>query len=517
MKGGDILSRIVERRRERLRGKGPGDGPLQGLDRELYGRGRLGGDRVRAFPGPLICEVKRRSPSRGEIKANLNPLDQARTYLREGASAVSVLTEQDHFGGSLEDLVSVRRAFPDLPILRKDFLLEPEDVAVSWRLGADAILLIAGVLPFEDLARLLDEARRFGLAALVEVHSREEVEKIRPLTPALVGINCRDLRTFQVDLLRPAALVDHLDWPARIVFESGVFTREDALVARESGCSSLLVGEAAVRNPRCIPGLAAAMEEPLPVRTGGRFSFWRYCAQRRREGSEETTSVQARPLVKICGITNREDAALARDLGADLLGLVYADSPREAPEGLAGELAGFLGVPLVGVVVEGPEPGGAGATPGNRAGFRRALQDLESGALAAVQLHGHSPGGEISSLAWPAFKALRPSSPGEVHRLMSRCSGPRVLVDAHHRQLAGGTGEAVAEEVMVEVSRFLRDERRGALWLAGGLGPDTVAAVVERWKPELIDASSRLEERPGKKDQFLLEAFFRALERGGVW
>ncbi|SIQ38496.1 indole-3-glycerol phosphate synthase [Alkalispirochaeta americana] len=514
MTGGDILSRIVARRRERLRGTGPDDGPLQGLDRELYARGRLGGDQIRAFPGPLICEVKRRSPSRGDIKANLNPLEQAKTYFRKGASAVSVLTEQDHFGGALADIVSVRRALPDLPILRKDFLLEPEDVAVSWNLGADAVLLIAGVLSFDALARLMEEARRFGLAALVEVHTREEVEKIRPLAPALVGINCRDLRTFQVDLLRPAELMDYVDWPAKIVFESGIFTREDALVARESGCSSLLVGEAAVRDPHCIPALAAVMSKASSDRGARPVPFWRYCARRRAHRVVAAGPGRARPLVKICGITNGEDALLAQDLGADILGLVYAESPRRAPEGLAREMAGLLSVPLVGVVVEGPEPAGFGANPANARGLEQARKDLEEGALAAIQFHGQSSGENISSLAWPAFKAVRPSSPQDARHLLSRCAGPRVLVDAYDRHRSGGTGTAVSEEVLAAVCDLFGERFRGALWLAGGLSPDTVGAVIERWHPELIDASSRLEERVGKKSGQLLESFFRALETG---
>ncbi|TVR74249.1 MAG: bifunctional indole-3-glycerol phosphate synthase/phosphoribosylanthranilate isomerase [Spirochaetaceae bacterium] len=530
----DILQRIVARRRERLAGTGPGDGPRQGLAAgapTAAAPGRTGQSR-RAFPAPIICEIKRRSPSRGAFAEMPDPVEQARRYRDGGARALSILTEQDHFGGSLADLVAVRRAFPEPAILRKDFLLTPEDLEVSREFGADAVLLIAGVLDAPTLAEMHRYARELGLAALVEIHNREELESIRPLSPPLVGINARNLRTFRVDLLEPLALAEEIDWEASLVFESGLFHREDALLAREGRFSSLLVGEAVMRDPGRIRELAEVMER---VEDREPSRFWSWCARRRGEkridGEESSSREEALPgvpLVKICGITNREDALLARDLGADMLGLVYAKSPRRAPAGLARELAERVGLPLVGVVVEsGPRTSGprtaaprtaATHTSGddiareNEQGLARAQADLDAGFLSALQLHGDAPVERIREYGWPSYKAVRPSSPEEARRLIGAFHGPRILVDAFHRELAGGTGLPVNGEVLEAVLEALRERPQGELWLAGGLGPESVVPALERWRPELVDASSALESSPGRKDPLLMERFFAALK-----
>lgn len=524
----DILQHIVARRRERLSGSGLGDGPTQGLDL------RSGRTKTRTplpFPAPVICEIKRRSPSRGAFAEELDPVEQARRYRATGARAVSILTEQDHFGGSLEDLVAVRGAFTDLAILRKDFLLNEKDLEVSKAAGADAVLLIAAILTPSKLAQLLAAAAQLGLVALVEVHNGTELETIRALRPPVVGINSRDLRTFRVDLFGPPALAATIDWPATLVFESGIFNREDALLARDAGFHAVLVGEAVMRDPERIPMLTSAMEEPRvrPPRTGSRLpTFWSWCALHtsRTRGATRTSSPghaestphadgtipldgishtdsPPRPLVKICGITNREDALLAWRLGADMLGLVYADSPRSAPPGLARELSAIVEIPLVGVVVEGGEP--------DTEGTRRAREDLRSGFLAALQLHGRARPEEALEYGWPYYKAVRPASAAEAAALIRESRSVRVLVDAHHRELAGGTGLPVSTEILEAVQEALAQRPQGALWLAGGLAADTIGRVVRRWNPELVDASSRLEAAPGKKDPALMEAFFAAL------
>lgn len=517
----DILDRIVARRRERLAGSGPGDGPRQGLSIPAVA-GAL--SPPRPFPAPLICEIKRRSPSRGTIAGDLDPVAQARRYREAGARALSILTEQDHFGGSLADLLAVRRALPDLAILRKDFLLTPEDVEISREAGADAVLLIAAILDGESLRDMLLRARELGLAALVEIHNREELAMIRPLKPQLIGINARDLRTFRVDLLEPLALAAEIDWGAELVFESGLFNAEDALLARDGGFTSLLVGEAVVREPERIRDLAAVMgawgtgaaaatagaSVSATTAPGQRDPFWTWCARRRTAAGAPFPGL---PLVKICGITNREDALLAQELGADMLGLVYARSPRAAPPGLAAELAEVLDIPLVGVVVEETPEGGA--LKENLAGLARAQEDLASRFLAALQLHGAAPMDRIREFGWPAYKAIRPATPEEARALVSSFHGPRVLIDAYHRELAGGTGLPVNEAVLDAAIKALRRRPQGELWLAGGLGPDTILPVLRRWRPELVDASSALEAAPGRKDRQLMKRFFSALKEYG--
>ena len=513
----DILRRIVARRQERL----AAEGPAQGLDLPEERPAELP---VVPFPQPLICEIKRRSPSRGELAAGVDPVERAGAYRDAGARAVSVLTEQDHFSGALADLVAVKRAWPDLAVLRKDFLLSPADVAVAWRAGADAVLLIAAILERATMEAMLAAAAEYGLSALVEIHDREDLEKVRPLRPAVVGINSRDLRSFRVDLLGPLALAAAIDWECALVFESGIFHREDVLLARDGGFAAALVGEAVVRDPGRVRLLAQAMEQG-PGATGRpdgapevggangaarahgvgpagdtppgerAAPFWPLLAARRE------AAPPARPLVKVCGITGLEDARMAVRLGADLLGLVYAPSVRRAPQGLARELVqAGIAVPLVAVVVE----------PGDDGHVERAMADREAGWISALQLHG----GAERPLAWgwPVFQALRPASAEQARELVAHAPGPRVLLDARHPHLAGGTGVPVDEEVLAAVQEALAARPHGALWLAGGLGPDGIGEVIARHRPELIDASSRLEAEPGRKDHELLRRFFTEID-----
>jgi len=284
-------------------------------------------------PG-LICEIKRRSPSRGAISVDLDPVALAGEYRARGVRSVSILTEEDHFGGSLADLIAVKSAYPDLAVLRKDFLVDEEDVRLSHRAGADAVLLIASMLDAGELERLHSLATGLGMAALVELHEDEDFAKARRTAPPLVGINARDLTSFRVDLLTPIRLRGKVDWEHRIVFESGVFTQEDALLVSSSGFDGILVGEAAVRDQDAIAGILKGL-------AGAAGDFWRRLCSRMRDD---------RPLAKICGITNRDDAELAVELGADLIGFVFADSPRRADATVVRELAD-LEVLKVAVVV----------------------------------------------------------------------------------------------------------------------------------------------------------------------
>lgn len=441
---------------------------------------------------PLICEIKRRSPSRGAIDPSIDPVALAGRYRDRGVRSLSVLTEEDHFAGSLGDLVAVKRAYPDLAVLRKDFLLDEEDLRVSYRAGADAVLLIASILDEEELARLHELAGELGMAALVELHEEADFAKARSFAPPLVGINARDLATFRVDLLTPVRLRERIDWEHRAVFESGVFAHEDALLVVSSGFDAVLVGEAAVRDQDAITGILAGLRGVSGHAAGGTGparDFWRRLVARRRTD---------RPLAKICGITNRADAELAVDLGADLLGFVFADSPRRADPALLEELAELsAGLPAlkIAVVVTGGEHG---ALP------QAVRRLLERGLIDAVQFHGEEEPGECARQAFPYYRALRLGSAGEAGAIDAwRC--PRVLVDARDPSAYGGTGMRVAAEVVRAAAA------RRPLWLAGGLDDENIRGIASAWKPELVDVSSGLESAPGRKDPERLRRFFREL------
>jgi indole-3-glycerol phosphate synthase len=193
----------------------------------------------------VIAEIKRRSPSAGTLAPDLDPAAQARIYEQGGAAAISVLTEPEFFEGSLADLEAVR-AVVDLPVLRKDFIVHPAQVWQTRATGADAVLLIVAALDDDDLALLLSETSEAGLDALVEAHTLEEAERAVAAGAAIVGINNRDLRTFETDLATAETIAPHL--PARVVrvAESGVSSPAGAARMAAAGYDAVLVGEALV-------------------------------------------------------------------------------------------------------------------------------------------------------------------------------------------------------------------------------------------------------------------------------
>jgi len=447
-----------------------------------------------AQEGFLICEIKRRSPSKGAIEEGLDAVAQAGLYAARGVATVSVLTEEERFGGSLRDLIDIKRAHPSLSVLRKDFLIDPEDVDVSYRAGADAILLLAAALPAERLAALYQRAAQLGMSCLVEVHSKEEVERIASLRPAYTGINARDLASFAVDPIVPIATKRFITWPTRLVFESGISAMEHAAFARASGFDGILVGESVVRDPSLIPGLFDGLSTP-------RAGFWeRLYARRPGPGGGAPASAPAapatrrRPLVKICGLRRVEDARLADELGADILGFIFAPSKRQADAELVRAVGRTKALKVGVVVLERGKTALAGPV--------RAL--LEGGQLDAIQLHGDEAPEDCFSIAFPYYKALQLRNENEMERLGAyRC--PRVLIDAFSAAARGGTGTEVEASLARAVAQRL------PLWLAGGIGPDNVRTIVTELRPELIDASSRLEAEIGRKDPSKLRAFFREI------
>jgi indole-3-glycerol phosphate synthase len=206
-----------------------------------------------AEPPVVIAELKRRSPSRGEIRADFDPVACAREYAEGGAAALSVLTDERYFGGRLEYLRAVREAVA-LPLLRKDFLIEPYQVDESRVAGADAVLLIVAALPPAALAALLARAALRGLDALVEVHDEAELEVALGAGATLVGVNNRDLRTFATDLAVTERLAPRLPQGVLLVAESGIHGPADLARLARAGARAFLVGESLMREPR--PGTA---------------------------------------------------------------------------------------------------------------------------------------------------------------------------------------------------------------------------------------------------------------------
>lgn len=193
----------------------------------------------------VISEVKRRSPSKGDLSRDLDPVDLAGNYEMGGAACLSVLTDMEHFGGSAADLVAARAAV-SIPVLRKDFTVQERDLYDARAMGADAALLIVAALSFDELRRFVVVAESLGLAALVEVHDERELARALDAGATLVGVNQRDLRTFVVDTDRAIRVGEAMPDDVLRVAESGVRDAADTARLREAGFHAVLVGEALV-------------------------------------------------------------------------------------------------------------------------------------------------------------------------------------------------------------------------------------------------------------------------------
>jgi indole-3-glycerol phosphate synthase len=195
----------------------------------------------------LVAEVKKASPSRGLLRSDFEPVSLAKAYVDAGANAISVLTDEKHFQGSLADLSSIRDALPDgPPVLRKDFIFDEYQVHEARCAGADALLLICAILEPALLRDLLASTKALGIGALVEIHEERELDTAVSAGAEVIGINNRDLRTFEVDLATTERLAPLVPSSATIVAESGIFTRDDIRRLEACGVNAVLIGEALV-------------------------------------------------------------------------------------------------------------------------------------------------------------------------------------------------------------------------------------------------------------------------------
>ena len=429
----------------------------------------------------VIAEHKRRSPSRGAIREDLVPADVARGYENAGAAAISVLTDEPFFGGRMAHLEEVRRATA-LPVLRKDFVLDPWQVWEARAAGADAVLLIVAALTDAELRSLLGVAREAGLDALVEVHDRSELDRALAAGSRIVGVNNRDLKTLAVSLAdRAVARAVH---PGR----------------RGGGGGERHPHERRPRPPargrlRRVPGGRASHGRARPGRGaeaaagGGIVRETKRLAEATRDG---------RLVVKICGITSPADARVAVEAGADALGFVFwFMSPRKVDPVRAAAIARDLpeSVLRVGVFVDAPLDE-----------MKRVADEV---GLDLLQLHGDEPPEALVGLPRPALKAVRVGkgfAPEEAMRYADHAAG--LVVDTRlpgETQMPGGTGVPFDWSLIKGLA-----DRVPFLMLAGGLGPSNVVAAIRAVRPHAVDVSSGVEGLPGRKDPAKVRAFVEA-------
>ncbi len=257
----NILDRIHETKRQEVASLPSGATDADRLAAQLETRGRR--DVLHALRHPpkgqvaLIAEIKKASPSKGIICPDFDPEAIARSYEQAGASCLSVLTDETYFQGSLEYLRRVREVV-QLPLLRKDFMIDPRQIEQAIAYGADAILLIVAMLEQETLRQLHDLATQAGLTALVEVHDEEELKRAIDLGAKLVGVNNRNLKDFTVNLSTTHQLAARWEsWgkpkDALLVAESGLSSAQDVRQVHQGGAAAILVGESLMRDPSAIP------------------------------------------------------------------------------------------------------------------------------------------------------------------------------------------------------------------------------------------------------------------------
>ena len=244
----------------------------------------------------VIAEVKRRSPSAGDLRPNADPARLAAQFASAGAAAISVLVDE-RFGGTIDDLRSARAA-TEAPLLGKGFFSAEAQLSELRDAGADAVLLLLRDLDDLTAARLLAHATQLGVDALVEAHDAGELERAVTLGASVIGVNARDLSTFEIDRLRQLELLSMVPPDRVVIAESGIETRAQAAAAELSGADAVLVG-------------SVLMRAAVPA--------------------EKLRDLLFRPLVKVCGLTRQQDVDAAIDAGADLVGFVLVDkSPRRA-------------------------------------------------------------------------------------------------------------------------------------------------------------------------------------------
>jgi len=516
----DILTTILQKRRELIEQKGFSFGHTIPEKREK--------PVVPFLPEKgAILEIKRASPSKGNIAPALKAGETAVTYVEQGASAISVLTEENFFKGSLEDLclvsAEVYKKNSKIAILRKDFLTDETELDISYRCGADAVLLIARILETEKLCSMAKRALSLGLSILCEIREEEDLQKYSMICKNVqkgsgqarifLGINTRDLASFSLDPLVPSSFFYDIEDGTLMIYESGVKTPEAASFAGNMGFHGLLMGEAAAKNPEGASLIVSKFIESKPDMNAVLWTSFAAAMRSRKK------TLSYSPYVKICGLTDIDDVEDCLGLGADILGFIFSGKSKrcvnrefliKVKELLIKEKRKtgankekFIRPILAGVITD-PDSSEA----------QEAFTLIRDGYLDKIQFHDCDipPPADKKWKDIPRYAAVKIGSEEDLCRffdLLDR-GQPRVLVDARSEKGEGGTGERISDVFLDGIAG------KTPLWLAGGINPQNVEDIILKYQPELIDIASGVEdagaETAGKKDRLKLVELFEKVE-----
>ena len=424
-------------------------------------------DRLRSGIGKtaVLAEVKRASPSKGDIDVNANASRQALQYAYSGASAISVLTEPHWFKGSIFDMRLVRTAIDHVPnrpaVLRKEFIFDMYQIAEARLNGADTVLLIVAMLDDKTLRDLMAYSRGLGMEPLVEINNAEELKRAIDVDASVIGVNNRNLNTFNVDMNTTSSMASvlhkhqvNLHKPVILAALSGIQTRADVERYEKDGVSAVLVGESLMRS-----------DDP------GRFI-------RQLAG---TTSAPA-PFVKFCGLTNSDDAVLATRAGAKFLGLIFADkSKRKVDVETASQIARSLGVTdsffrmgdvnVTEQVSKCARPLLVGVFQNQSV---RLINEVAATIpLDLIQLHGDEPSDIVKQLIRPVIRAIGVSESDTItsveHKINQHAQNTSlILLDTKTHQTSGGSGMPFNWSIASNIAKS------HSMILAGGLTVDNV-------------------------------------------
>ena len=494
-----ILARLAAEARERVAARGRSAASLAA---EAEASPRPAGPDGEPFPfeaalaAPglsFVCEVKKASPSKGLISPDFPYLGIARDYAAGGAAAISVLTEPAHFLGSDDHLRRIADAV-DVPVLRKDFIVDASQLYETRALGASAVLLICAILTPSQVADYLGLADELGLSCLVEAHDAGEIAVAVAAGARVIGVNNRNLDDFTVDPGTATGLRTHVPAGRLYVAESGVTTPDDVAAVAAGGADAVLIGEALMRAPDRRAALAAMRAAADAVRGRPAPEGPGTPAGPESSRSDEPTAA-ATPLVKICGITSEDTVGVLNETRPDYVGFIFAAQSRRVIDlARATHLRRLLDptITTVGVFVDQPVADVADA--------------LASGAISVAQLHGQEDASYLAD--------LRDVAPGAVIVKAVKVTDAAAIVaaaalGADWLLLDSGMGTGRPFDwSLVEAARA-SGVPLPPLFLAGGLDPGNVAAGLAAVHPAGVDTSTGVES-DRRKDPDKIRAFIAA-------